>query len=523
MDLHLSSSKSGPPTCAADGLWLHSRYDPEHEALRFAESTLGGASPSHVVLLGPCLDYLSAAVRARLPGARIVVVQYSSFFAENSRGLADQAWHPGLGSSLEAFLDLALDEDAISGVAVLEWEPASRAFPEESLAARTALRESLERLSSSTATVKASGRRWIANACSSFLLIERAWATEPSSIPILVAAAGPSLRSSLAGLGQSRGRFATLAVSSALAACRCAGIEPDIVVSTDGGFWSRLHLYPLAAKALPLAAPLTALPSAAVCRASGFLLLDQGTFAESQLLPSLCPALRIPPHGTVSGTAIQLAARLSEGPILVAGLDLASFGDIDHARPHGFDALADMAVSRIAPLESAIWARGRELTPLPLPERPWRSSRSLSSYAGALSLDSSRLEGRLFRLGSSPVHLRGFAEIGFAQARQLLAAPSPKGLRLRELELPALGARESLLRSRLRAWRDLAAESAEALGEGRLPGSGLVSELLRSIDIVDYAAARRAVLCGGEPGKSSRDLALRCEEYLTYLERRFAP
>ena len=390
---------------------MHSRYEPEREAFRFAASEIASAKPSHVVLLGPCLDYLSVAVRVLLPGARIIAVQYSDFFASRSVGHADAVWYPGSKPPLDSFLDSALDEDAISGVSVLEWEPASRAFPAEALAARTAVKGSLDRLVSSTATVKSSGRRWIANACTAFLLVERAWVPVCSSIPILVAAAGPSLGRSLLELSNIKGRFATIAVSSALAACRCAGIEPDIVVATDGGFWSRLHLYPLAAKPIPVASPLTALPSSAIYRGLGMILLDQGSFAESELLPFLCPSMAIPPHGTVSGTAIQLAARLTDGPIIVAGLDLASFGELDHARPHGFDAVLEAVVSRISPLESLTWSRSIETAPLPLLEPPWRSSRSLLSYASALAMDLKPLAKRIFRMGPSPIPLPGFAVI----------------------------------------------------------------------------------------------------------------
>ncbi len=521
MDLSLSSSRSGPPTCAAGELWLHSRYDPEREALRFAQTELASAKPSHIVLLGPCLDYLSAAVRGLLPGARIIVVQHTPFFADSSGGRADAVWHPGLGTSLEAFLDAALDENAIAGVAVLEWEPATRAFPNQARFAREALRESLERLASSTATVKASGRRWIANACSAFLLVERCRLPEPSCLPIVVAAAGPSLRSSLESLRGCGGRFLLLAVSSALAACRSAGMEPDLVVSTDGGYWSRLHLYPLAGKALTLASPLTALPSSSLCRRSAFLLLDQGSFAEAELLPALGPSVKIAPHGTVSGTAIQLAARLGAGPIVTAGLDLASMGDKDHASPHGFEPLLEKSVSRIAPLEGAAWRRVLDTSPLP--QAPWRSSRSLSTYAGALSLDSAPLEGRLFRMGASPVRLRGFVEIGAGALKALLAEGGKGALAMKELALPTRGERESHLRGRIKAWRGRAANAASGLCQGRLPESALVEELLRSIDIVDYAAARRAALAGGDARGAAGALAVSCERFLSALERRCAP
>jgi hypothetical protein len=506
------------------GVWLHSRYEPEREAMRLAESEIAAAKPSHVLLLGPCLDYLSPAVRTILPGARIAAVQYSSFFASAFIGRADAVWYPDSPSTLESFIDSALDEDAISGVAVIEWEPASRVFPEEALAARRAVKASLDRLASSTATVKASGRSWIANACASFLLLERLCAPEPSSAPILVAAAGPSLLQSLLGLSRIKGRFRTIAVSSALAACRYAEIEPDIVVATDGNFWSRLHLYPLASKRIPLAAPLTALPSASIYRGSSLMLLDQGSFAESELLPCLGPALAVPPHGTVSGTALQLASKLTQGSIVVAGLDLASFGDLDHARPHGFDAFLSSGVSRVNPFEARAWARSIESMPQAMPKWPWRTSRSLIAYASALALDSRALAGRLFRLGPSPTPLTGFADIdqmGF----EALAGEGPirlGPLRLAEFPLIARAERETILAGRLASWRELAARASDDLYSGVLPIKKLVGELLRCIDIVDYAAARRAILAGGAPGSAARDLASRCDSFLSALERRFA-
>ena len=524
MGLTLSPSRSGSPTCAVGGCWLHSNYDPKREALRFAESAIGASKPSHVVLLGPCLDYLSAAVRFLLPGARIMSVQHSAFFENRDSGSADASWYPQSKVPLASFIDATLDEDAISGVVVIEWEPASRAFPAEALAARTAVKESLDRLASSTATVKSSGKKWIANACAAFLLVERAWEIAPSSVPILVAAAGPSLRESLLWLSRIKGGFATIAVSSALSACRSVGVEPDIVVATDGGFWSRLHLYPLASAALPLASPLTALPSSAIYRGSGLVPLNQGSFAESELLPFLCPAMAVRPHGTVSGTAIQLAAGLTDGPIILAGLDLASMGEHEHARPHGFDAFMDATATRTRPLESLSWIRGTESAPLSLSEPPWRGSRSLSAYASALALDLKPLEERIYRIGPSPIPLPGFTAISPSDidSFQRHGGSFPRRLNLRSLALPSRSDREIQLSRCLASWRERAMLASEDLRRGRLPTNPLVAELLRSIDIVDYAAARRAILSGGEPETASRDLASRCDLFLATLERRFA-
>ena len=535
MDIAVSPSRSGAPTCFARGVWLHSRYEPEREALRFAESRIGSSRPTHVILLGPCLDYLTPALRTILPGARLVSLQYSPLFEAQAVGRPDACWSPDSPVGVAAFLDAALDEDAISGVAVLEWEPAARAFPEEARLAREAVSSSLDRLASSTATVKASGKRWIANACASFLLADHALEARPTEAPILVAAAGPSLRGSLLGIAGSQKSFITLAVSSALSACRSAGIEPDLVVSTDGGYWSRLHVYPMAdSKGTgALAAPLSALPSASIYGRAGMLFLDQGSFAESELLPGLAAGRRagfsLPPHGTVSGTAIQLASRLTTGPIIAAGLDLASYGEREHASPHGFDAVALARASRLSPCEGALCSRALEAYPIEL-EAPWRSSRSLSAYASALAIDAqaicARAGGarRLFRLEPSPVELPFFSPLDASGFAELLASfPFEGDSFLERSPLQTRAARESFLAERLASWRKLASEAAEGLARGLLPGSPLVSELLRSMDIVDYAAARRALLSGGNPAPAARELARRSEAFLSALHRRFFP
>jgi hypothetical protein len=522
MDISIVGSRIGTPSCRADGLWLHSPYDPEREARRFVESALGSSRPSYVVLLGPCLDYITPALRSILPAARIVSIQYTPFFEGRTYAPPDAMWHPLIGFNLSAFLDANLDEDAISGLSVLEWEPASRAFPEEALRAKEAVRASLDRLGSSAATVKVFGKKWISNACASFLLAEKAATPRRTRMPALIVAAGPSLNSSLEAVSRFKGRFLTVAVSSAWAACRLARIEPDIVVSTDGGFWSRHHLYPLASEGAILATPLTALPGASLYRNATLLILNQGSFVESELLPSLGPCLSLPPHGTVSGSALHLASRITDGPIVALGLDLASNGDLCHARPHGFDAVFAKSTSRLVPLEEIIWNRALESAPDALSEKPWRSSRATASYASALSLDAIPLSGRLYRFAPSPQPLYGFETLHEGGLEAVLGAYDYECETLfDDAPLPSIRQRESILAERLAAWRAGAVMAAEAMGKGALPGSALVAELLRSVDIVDYAAARRAILARGDPEPSSRDLARRCDAFLTDLQRRF--
>jgi hypothetical protein len=165
--------------------------------------------------------------------------------------------------------------------------------------------------------------------------------------------------------------------------------------------------------------------------------------------------------------------------------------------------------------------------PEALPKKPWRSSRALRAYASALSLDARALPGRLFRIGPSPLPLSGFESIDERGLEALAGSsasskPSEEG-GLSESHAPPREAREAILRERLAAWRELAADASAAIARGTLPKAPLVSELLRSIDIVDYAAARRAILAEGDPEPAALDMGRRCDQFLSALERRFAP
>jgi hypothetical protein len=529
MEPSLVASRAGPPACRAGEAWLHSRFDPSREADRFAAASLGDGRPPAVVLLGPCLGYLGEAVRRILPRATLVSVQHSPFFRGREVFEADFSWYPDSDRSLDEFLDSALDEDAVSGLAVLSWPPAEMAFPEESRAAAGALRASLDRLASSSATVKVFGKRWIANACRSYLLAETALSMESTDAPVVVAAAGPSLVPSLHAIAPVRGSIILIAVSSALAACRAAGLDPDIVVSTDGGNWSRLHLYPLAARSAPIASPLIALPSASLSGRAPFLLIDQGGFAESRLLPTIgapdLSIIRVPPHGTVSGTAILVASRLGSGPVIAAGLDLACLGDLDHARPHGFDYVSSGSSGRLYPEEGDRWSRAAESAPDATSSPPWRTSRSLSAYASGLDSSLGRLRGRLFRLNPSPISLPAFEALDDSALRSLLgglssAAGARRGSPFAGTAQPLRprASREAELRGALSEWRALASDSSELLASGRLVADDRVAELLRSIDIVDYAASRRAILSGGDPAAAARELGRRADRFLLGLE-----
>lgn len=522
MDLVFETSRTGGPTCRVGKFLLHSSYDPQKEAERFLDANLAPGPASTIILLGPGLDYLSQALLARQRASRILRIQYDGRLRDKEIISGPPTWYPGGDRGLGSFLAHYLDEDGLAGIRILEWEAASRAWPQEAGRAKEELKSALDFLASSAATLKTFGRPWVANACRNFLLIENLAIPQVDPAPIVIAAAGPSLELSLDLLVANRKRFRLLAVSSALATLASKDIVPDLVVASDGGFWSRLHLYPLARSATCLASPLSALPSAFLARGLSVLPLVQEGFPELELGSLLGASLSLAFHGTVSGTAIHLAAALGSGPLITVGLDMASLPSRSHSRPHGFDAFLCRGENRLLPLEGILHDREAETATEPVEGGPWLSSRSLALYARALSEEAQHppLAGRLWRLNPSPIALAGFMPLDSEGFEDLLVdTPLPQAS-FPSQALPSYEARVELLKRALETWKARALRATAELEQGRKPKDGRDREILRTLDLPDWAAACRAVDEGRDPSVSARALALSCGSFFDSLARR---
>jgi len=458
-----------------------------------------GTLPPLFILGGPCLDYLGAALRVRRPGARILAVQYSDAFRDLGEEPPEATHLPGNPESIEAFLLRHLDDDRLERPVLVEWPPAVREFPAEAERLRQGLRFVLDRLAAGAATVRATGRRWIMNSLRQFLLVRTLVEAEPWEGTSLIAGAGPSLEEDLDAIGEHRARLRLIVVSSALRSLLARGLVPDLVVATDGGFWSRFHLLPLAARPLALASPLSALPSASL--APELLLLDQGGFPEGALCAALGGGLPLPPHGTVTGSALALAATLGEGPLVVAGFDFAAPPSRGHARPHGFDEIILAGEGRLRSAEGLRHARYATAHDERLPGTDWRSSRSLSTYAAALDADARSLGRPVYRLGPSPLPLPSFTDLDTPGLGALVGRSALPPLALRRRQAPPMEERRALLASLFASWRQGIGEALDELAKGGRPEAGM-ADLLRCIDLVDLAAALRNP---GPGGRASRE------------------
>lgn len=454
--LEFGTARSGAPTVAMDGHYLHSRFDPQREAERYLDGNTDRLppAPSCVLVVGLGLGYLIDAARKRWPKTKIVSVRLlpetgPPVVAEADRTVAVDPSAPNTDTLERALLD-CLDEEDAAAPAIIRWKPVCSNFPRSSDAADVAIRNVVRQLTTSRMTVGFFGRRWIRNAFLNFLTTESVVTARGRPSSVVIVASGPSLERTLPAIADELTAASVWALPSAVPALHACGVEVDLVVVTDPGFYTIHHLRSLG-ETVPLAMPLTA---RRIKHRGPALLIDQGSFVEREIARRApVPALPVPSNGTVAGTAQLLATRLGAGRILFLGLDMAAHDVRAHARPHGFDGLLFESSCRLRPELTVRYERVAGAIPV-AEASGWRSDTALSTYASWFR----RNARNSYRLSDSPVDL-GMRRVTLEEAVQDIAATeAPLVLETEPVGRPSVGERLAVVRDVVRGWSRLSLE-----------------------------------------------------------------
>jgi hypothetical protein len=349
MTERFGTARSGLATAFLGATALHSNYDPQKEAGRYIASLAIKDNARIFIFVEPCLGYTVAEIRRRFSGAFCIALHCSpAFFGKSG---ADAEWHPRQGAALGAFLAAHIPDDKALDVQLIEWKPAMHAYGRRYADLLSQCAVFLKRAAAGARTAAYFARRWEKNRKKNLVRSGGFLSFSPGDIPLIITASGPSLETALPLIKAASAFTFILAVSSSAPALLCAGIQPNLVLSIDGGFWAKSHLLEVfrLRRGIPLAIAVNAaLPS---------------QYADQPLLlitnPSCAgtfPFLTLPERGTVSAQALDLALLLSGGPLYFAGLDLTD--DIkSHVRPYALDPYIEQGTNRFESFHSRSFDR----------------------------------------------------------------------------------------------------------------------------------------------------------------------
>lgn len=346
MATEILKAKNGSDCAKANGIFLHSQYNPQIEAERFAQNVRANFAPEKIVVIEGALGYAASALKKKFSSAKIGTIRFSKdFFSWNCEfdfviDASDFAHDGKNANSLSEKIFNALGEEGVFKTLFLEWPPSARAFSGETKFAWQEIKSATEKARAILATREHFEKKWLKNKINFFRKIKIVAHFEKADFPILICASGPSLKSAIPLIKKAREKIFLVALSSSISVLVHEGIFPDICFSTDGGFWAKKHLNPLERfQKIPLALATEGECASAIFEKNAILPL---CYDDDALSKKLFAALDVPymqarRNGTVSGTALEFFLANGEKDIFFAGLDLASGETFAHAQPNALE------------------------------------------------------------------------------------------------------------------------------------------------------------------------------------------
>lgn len=339
MITRFTKTVNGTVTCTVDGIHLHSSYNPHREAQRFVESMKNDFSPKYIVITEPGLSYCHGYLRERFPAAKLCAIRYSKDFYEYD-SIWDKVFYANSATDIGDQLFNFMGEEGICCCLFSSWQPSEKIYAEINKSVWNKIKETVVKSRNILYTSSYFSKRWAKNCLRFSALVSNFTEISKGTSPILIAASGPSLKSSLRYIKKFRNTFFLLAVSSAVSVLIENEIYPDLIISTDGGYWAKKHIaFSLekkdSTKQIPVALSMESACYGKILSEHNILPLSYGDgYGETFIKDFNLNAVHAQRNGTVSGTAAELALQLTSGPVFFCGLDLYSAKGFTHTQPN---------------------------------------------------------------------------------------------------------------------------------------------------------------------------------------------
>jgi Protein of unknown function DUF115 len=315
---------------------LHSSYNPSHEAANFLQKQV---FPLHqagqtLFLVGSSLAYIEKILLVQYPA--ITFISYDFIDYQQVVPVAKKLFSQ---TDRKSELSALISDNNYSQFQLVIWPAVRHIYALEC----KLIEDHFNQAKASAYTLQHFGARWLRNSFLNFLDWQQQLILPKVSHVVLIAS-GASLNRAIPHLKKMQNYYFIVAVSSAVYTLRHHGLEPDLVINIDGGFYAKQHL----ADAAGL--PLINAFFGAYQEPSSFLSL--GSFFDKWVTRSVVELPSTVWAGTVMASAIDIALQIATDEVVLIGQDLSLVSGKTHANPHRFESDYRASSGRMLPLES---------------------------------------------------------------------------------------------------------------------------------------------------------------------------
>ena len=396
-------AKNGQFTCEYNGRFLLSAYNPKSEAEKFVETLKIDFRPSVIFIIEPLLSWCEKPLRKKFPNSKLCAIRFFNDFSDS-----DIFWDKVLYFSANSqenhdknskdFSEILYDnfgEEILLSSFFFALPSIISTFSKRYESAMEQIKSAILKSRAVLFTRARFAKKWLINSIRFHRFAKHFKAIQKGENPIIIAASGSSLTSSLAFIKKYKKMFFLIAVSSALFPLLNYGIEPDLVLTSDGGFYAGKHLDCLEKsntqiKKIPIAMSDEAHCARNLLSVANIIPLKYSDSSFDFLYKvSGIKFLQAKRNGTVSGTATEFALELTTSDVFLCGLDLCSNLGFQHANPNALEIIDEAKDFRIATKET------RSTT------SRFNSEESLSVYRNWFRNREQNFYSRVFRLSDN--------------------------------------------------------------------------------------------------------------------------
>lgn len=336
MKVSLEQAKNGETTATCNNVYLHSSYNPSKEAERFVASFNIKYTPPFIVITEPGLCYAIPLLKKRFPTSKIVIIRYCEAFNKYNNYGDYVIEYYNQNINFENSISNIITEDKLLNTLFLQWPPASKIFKELDTQLLSDIKKLFQNAKTLLVTREYFEKKWLLNSIIfSKYIANTITLTKNIDLPILIISSGPSLKDGIQTIKEHQNNYFIICLSSAIKVLLYNKIIPDLVMTTDGGYWAGQHLKSLYKYNIPVAIPSEGYIQKSLISKLNVLPMDYGDGLSSNVLNKCgINCIKASRNGTISGTALIFALTYSSSNIYYFGLDMSNQKGFQHCQPN---------------------------------------------------------------------------------------------------------------------------------------------------------------------------------------------